>query len=281
MNANKKKEVQNWITESKRKGYNQVQIEEELKKHGYSTDIINKALGKSNRRNKIIITSVILIILILGMVGYFTLYRPNTPEYQIGEANTLSQEGKKDTALEIYQKALTEYPSTRLEYLSSYHTGNIFFYKGDYEQAIPHLKRAVELNPDDTCDSNNKLGRIYLQKEDYDTALSYFFETLRINKDSKRKNCTKQTIASTDLNIGRIYLEKGNYTGALAYLEMAYELAPNSPRINYRLGEAYYLSGKYDAAKIYLKNSLRLNNTDETASAANKYLKEIKEKELA
>lgn len=282
MNMNKKKEVQTWIAEAKKKGYNQAQIEEELKKQGYSTDITNKTLEGNNKwgRSKTIITLAVLIVLILGMIGYFVFYRPNTAEYKLDTANALAEEGKTDEALKAYQEILTQHPDTRWAYLSNLHNGELYFDKGDYESAIPYFKEAIKLNPDKDCDSNNKLGQIYLRKMDYDTALQYFFAVLAISKNSE-ENCPLQRVANTNLNIGRIYLEKGNYTQSLAYLREAYESNPDSAYINYNLGKAYYLSGKYDGAKIYLKNSLRLDNASEVASVAKSYLKEIQEKESA
>lgn len=245
-----KKEAQNWIAESKKRGYDPAQIEEELKKQGYSTDLIKEALGDSKNnnmgsKNKTVITLAVLIILILGVGGYAVFTKLGVAENKYEKAQTLENEGKTDEALKVYQEVLTEYPNTKW-----------------------------------ACNSNNKLGRIYLKKMDYDMALQYFFVALEINKNSE-KNCPVQTVANTNLNIGRIYFKKGDYNRSIAYLKEAYKLNPDSVYISYDLGEAYYLSGKYYAAKIYLKHSLRLNNTGEVASAAKKYLKEIQEKESA
>lgn len=280
MNMNKKKEVQTWIAESKKKGYSPAQIEGELKKQGYSTDLIKEALGGSknnNRGSKNVIALVILIVLILGVGGYFASTKLNLAENKLKTAEALLKEGNTDAALATYEEILTKYPNTKWEYLSSYQAGNIYFYKGDYERAISRLKRAVELNPDNACDSYNKLGRIYLAKSDYDTSLNYFSTALSLNEESKDK-CTRRIVAETNLGVGGIYLDKGNYTGALDYLKAARKLNSNNAYIDYNLGRAYYFNNKYDAATVYLKSSLRLNNTGETASAAKYYLKNIQEK---
>jgi len=284
MDVNKKKEVLEWIVEAKKKGYSRTQIEEELKKQGCSSDLMDEPSGDSKNnsvggKNRIIILAI-LIMLVLSIGGYVLFIKLNAAKNKYEEAKALTEEGKTDDALKIYQEILTEYPNTKWAYFSNYNSGNIYFDSERYESAIPYFEKTTKANHEIACRSNNKLGRIYLDKLDEGMAIKYFSTVLELNKNPENQ-CPIEAVTNTYLGLGRIYLKQKDYDASLGYLKEAYKSDSNSVYINYYMGMAYYLIGKYDAAKIYLKNSLRLDNQGDIAIAAKKYLKEIQEKEPA
>lgn len=243
-----------------------------------STDINNKTSESNNGldRNKIIIALAVLVILILGVIGYFVFSKMNTPEYKLDKADALLKDGKTDEALKAYQEIITQYSNTRWEYLSNLRMGGIYFDKRDYDSAISYLKRAIELNPDKDCSSNNKLGRIYFELGYTDVALWYFSNVIEINRNFKEE-CSVELMKNANINIGRIYLKEGNYTKAIKHFRAAHESSPDA-YTNYFLGEAYYLDGDYDKAETLLNKYLESKPTNEVGvETAQKYLKAIQE----
>lgn len=277
--VNKKTNVQDWIAESKKKGYTLAQIEAELKKQGCSTESINKYLNdKKNNKSarKIIILIIALSVLALLVLGVF--YFTKDSENEINQAKTLEQEGKIDEALKSYQGILVTHPDSGWANFANYRIGNIYFHKKEYDLAVTYFKKATNLKPDQTCDLNSKLGRMYIEKEDYDTARQYFSSVLAINKNPEEV-CPKGTLVDIYFYLGIIDFKKENYEQAIGSLEKAQELntedALKTARISYNLGWIYYLNKNYDAAKVNFENYLKLEPHGLLAAKAKGYLELI------
>ncbi|MFZ3064513.1 MAG: tetratricopeptide repeat protein [Nitrospirota bacterium] len=75
-----------------------------------------------------------------------------------------------------------------------------------------------------------------------------------------------------------IALSRTKDKDAEAMLKKAYSISPNEPRINLELGVYYFDNNKYDEAKGYLNNAMKLSQDDELKDRAEEYLAVIGEK---
>lgn len=126
------------------------------------------------------------------------------------------------------------------------------------EEAIPHLKKALEIHPT-YHNAYLLLGNAHFIQLKYDEAIADYENCLRVypqNKDAEK-------------NIQMAYREGGKYYGekkgdlkkALVYLNKAYELNPNDYETNRLLGVANGVSGNINIAIDYFKKASDINPT--------------------
>ena len=112
---------------------------------------------------------------------------------------------------------------------------------GKYDEASDQLRSYVERNPKDQA-ALYLLGKTYLQLSE--TALG---KIRTIDPDS----VTAHEVA------GEIDESMHNYDGALAEYNRAVQLAPNQPGTHYRLGNTFWIEGKWGSALGEFEADLR------------------------
>jgi tetratricopeptide (TPR) repeat protein len=135
--------------------------------------------------------------------------------YDIGRVyNALN---KPDSALASFQFALT----IDTTYATLYsNIADIYFNRGDYNDALIYLKKYVRDAPYE-FDGYNKMGYIYYQQKKY-------AESIAISKLALQK--LPGTLDAC-VNIGRVYMETNNVDSALHYLREANKLSPGNPGV--------------------------------------------------
>jgi len=103
--------------------------------------------------------------------------------------------------------------------------GTVYTYKGEYKEAINHLKTALERwesigDIEGESSSLNYLGVVYLNKGDLDKALEYYEKSLEL----RRKVDDKKDISTSLNNLGTIYSKKGDVKKALNYYQRSHEI---------------------------------------------------------
>ncbi len=137
--------------------------------------------------------------------------------------------GRDQEAKTRLQAAVTAHPADNTLRLS---LAQSLLNLGEYDEAADQLRIYVARNPMDQA-ALYLLGKTYLQLSE--TALGKIRE---IDPDS----VTAHEVA------GEIDESMHNYDGALAEYNRAVQLAPNQPGTHYRLGNTYWVEGKWESA---------------------------------
>ena len=88
----------------------------------------------------------------------------------------------------------------------------------DYETALEHAQRSVELNPESY--THDTLALVYYKLEQYEKALEHYDIALDLDPE-QAESCKGR---------GEVYLAMGNEEAALADYEMYLSLAPPGPQ---------------------------------------------------
>ncbi len=144
---------------------------------------------------------------------------------------------------DIYQSAYTE------------------FYKGltcqemeDYDKAIGHYTKAIELNPDYTGAYNNR-GNAYGNIGEYDKAI----------QDYDKAVARRPNYAKAYYNRGLAYARKGEHDRAIVDFDKAIELEPDYAEAYKNRGIAYGQKGEYIHAFANFNKAIELNPNDADA----------------
>ena len=127
------------------------------------------------------------------------------------------------------------------------------------EQAIPLLKKAVELFPD-YYEALETLGVEYVKGGQYETALPLLTRALEINKSG----------ASSLYGLGVAYLNLNRYNEAIERLELCAQLNPGNPNTQMMLGLAYGQNLVPDKSEAAFKKALQIGGAE--AAEAHFYL---------
>jgi len=164
-----------------------------------------------------------------------------------------------------------------------YKSGNEYYDKGDYDNAISEFTEAIRLKPK-FAEAYSGRGRAYNKKEDYDIAMSDFNEAIRLNpklaeayssrcgvsyikggSDRAISDCNQAIrlnpkFAEAYVNRGFfVYQVKGDYDRAIKDYTEAIKLNPNyADAYNHRC-MAYSGKGDYDRAIKDCTEAIRLN----------------------
>jgi diguanylate cyclase (GGDEF)-like protein len=148
--------------------------------------------------------------------------------------------------------------------------GIIYFYYGDYTEALKNFMTALELvkfNNDPNFESAilNNIGEIHREAKENEKAIKYYKQALKISLE----NSLELNASAIYLNIGEIYFIQKKYKASLSNLKKAYKLSKdqksiiNQGEVETKLGRAMYIEKKYDLAKEYYISALiKFNKVD-------------------
>jgi len=123
----------------------------------------------------------------------------------------------------------------------------------DWDAAIEHLDRLIEINPDN-IGAHNDLGFVYYrQKGLYEAGISEFKKVLRLDP----RGITHHS-SFTYSFLGWAYLRKGEFSEAHAAFEKYVDLLPNQVYPLDCLGDFHLIAGNYDDAIATLRQALAI-----------------------
>jgi tetratricopeptide (TPR) repeat protein len=125
--------------------------------------------------------------------------------------------------------------------------GKVLFEKGRMDEALPHLLRAVALNPDFALAHYN-LGNVFLATGRVPEALAQFEIQVALTPDDP----------IAQFNFGNVLLEHGLPEDAIPRLEKASQLRPNTAHFHYELGDACRRTGRAAEAISQYEKSLQI-----------------------
>ena len=105
--------------------------------------------------------------------------------------------------------------------------GNRNYKSANYEQAIAHYKKALEIRPNNAKAQFN-LGDVYYAKQSYDTAYKEFQKVLELSPDAKLKS-------DAVYNMGNCLLAQNKYYDAFNLYKVSLKLNPENENALYNL----------------------------------------------
>ena len=105
--------------------------------------------------------------------------------------------------------------------------GNRNYKSANYEQAIAHYKKALEIRPNNAKAQFN-LGDVYYAKQSYDTAYNEFQKVLELSPDAKLKS-------DAVYNMGNCLLAQNKYYDAFNLYKVSLKLNPENENALYNL----------------------------------------------
>ena len=136
--------------------------------------------------------------------------------------------------LSYYKQALADAPGLPLSYNN---LGNWYLEKKMYSDAIPVLRKALELDPQYVYPRLN-LGTAYLELGSYAEAIAEFQKAIRI----------KPGLAEAHYNLGHAYMQVNKMDEAIVQWQTAIKFKPDHSESNNNLGNVYLLRGDYRSA---------------------------------
>ncbi|TDG36937.1 tetratricopeptide repeat protein [Pedobacter changchengzhani] len=188
----------------------------------------------------------------------FKIYRKLGNIYQV--ANTHIVAGNYYNHLSDNIKAIENYKiadsifvaekeiNTRFTTLNN--IGTIYFYQGDYNQALIYFNQASKILEKQSVITEEKLlilsniGEVYYHQKNYAEAEKYLLQSLEY---AEKLNAVR-SIAMTSLIVGKLYYDKGDYPKSSTNLLYAYNYAKSSKE-NTQLSESSLYLGKLALAQ--------------------------------
>jgi len=155
---------------------------------------VEEALSRTEKfieENQKLLTIIIgvIVVLVLGFFGFKRLYvapREKEAEEQMFMAQKYFEADSLDLALNGdgmypgFLQIIDDYGITRSANLAHYYAGIIYLQKGNYDEAITHLKK---FSSDDQVVSAMAVGAIgdaYMEMDDVSTAASYYKDAAQL-----------------------------------------------------------------------------------------------------
>jgi protein O-mannosyl-transferase len=124
--------------------------------------------------------------------------------------------------------------------------GNFLAQRGSSAEAIFHLRQALKIDPA-FANAHNTLGNILVNRGETDQAIEHFRKALETNPRS----------AITYYNLGRALARRGDAAEAIENYRKALELNPHDPDVHNNLGLVFQSQGRLRAAVEQFQNALQ------------------------
>ncbi len=158
--------------------------------------------------------------------------------------------GDQDAAIADLNVAIAENPSLRMARMK---LGELYLTRKDYNNAVPHLQAASDLDPY-TVENHYNLGvELQVLNRLQEAALAYI-RALRL--DANDFGC--------NMNLGLVYFGLGQVDPAIYFIEKATRIEPSSARAWSNLGVVYDAAGNQILAEASYRKALELDSTAES-----------------
>jgi tetratricopeptide (TPR) repeat protein len=175
---------------------------------------------------------------------------PKYASAQNGMGNTLSDKGDPDGAIPYYEEAIRLAPKN-----AGFHVnlGKALWDLGRHEAAIRQYKEALQIDPKNST-AQNSLGSSYLGMGKVDQAIVCFERAIRLD--------AKNSSAHSNLGIIRLY-GHGDTAEASVRFKRAGEIHPNDAVIEFNVGQALLVEGRFAKAWEAVSRALDFSATDQ------------------
>jgi tetratricopeptide (TPR) repeat protein len=148
---------------------------------------------------------------------------PGSPQDLVQQGKKLSQEGKQDEALALFQQALEKSPNL---FEAHFAAGIALDLKGDYSQARKHLQKAVDVaTPETMAEAMRNMAYSYAFEGKARKALEFEKPLF----DNRIQNADWNNASFICSEMGRIYLDAGSPDQAYKWYKRSYETLDRNP----------------------------------------------------
>lgn len=182
----------------------------------------------------------------------FTTPSTNIPPEKIAQVMTLLRQAEQlmrarefDRAEELARQSLEIWPGVNAGLRT---LGTVYLQRGQFDQAILVLERALRDDPFNVSTFNN-LAIAYMQRGQLDRAEDLLLSAVQIQPD----------IPSTQINLGLLYVLWGRYDQAVEHLEPAVGLLPNNRSAVQNLGVSLMRMGRIAEAREQFRRVLEMD----------------------
>jgi tetratricopeptide (TPR) repeat protein len=163
---------------------------------------------------------------------------------KIGMALQHHQAGRLSDAQAIYHEVL----AIDADNIDAFHfLGVIAYQRGDHEQAVQLISRALARNEANAIAQNN-LGNVFKAQHKLDETLRCFQNAVAISPD----------YADAHINLGNMLKDRGQLHDAATLHQKAVALSPHSPDAHFALGNTQFALGKVEEAEESYRHLLVL-----------------------
>ncbi|UCH96459.1 MAG: tetratricopeptide repeat protein [Candidatus Aminicenantes bacterium] len=181
-----------------------------------------------------IIIGTVILIIIAGLFFYSHLKKKSEINKLYQEARQAESSANYDEAIKHYQKILEINPNNTVVYVNM---ANILYYKKDYQEAIECLNKLVELNPKNSLAYNNIGHILYLQGK-YDEAIENIKKAIEL----------KPNDILPYGNMGNVLMAQGKYDEALNNYRKCLTLDSNFIPAKANIAEVYLVTERFKDA---------------------------------
>lgn len=163
-----------------------------------------------------------------------TLEQMDQSNEQLRDSWNFYNQGHYDIAISIAKESLQHYKTNPFIHNS---IAEFLIRKGDYVQAMPFLKNALELDHE-FSQAHNNLGLCYLMTQSQEKALKKFKEAIELDRGN----------AFGHRNMGYYFALTNDFDQAFKAFDLALKINPNLELIHYYIGKAHLLNDNKKAA---------------------------------
>lgn len=154
-----------------------------------------------------------------------------------------------ERAIEIDPRYASAYAALAWSHLNDFYFGWSMFPNKSLERAHDLAKQALSIE-ESNAPAHSALGSIFLRRTQYDLAMIELKRALELNPNDTRSQS----------QLGSVMLYSGRKNEAIHWLESALNLNPHLSLGGFMiLGQAYYLTGRYEDAITALKKGIAKN----------------------
>lgn len=218
---------------------------------------------------------------------------PKTLEELIREADDIFNTDirlKKFNSKPIYEKALKQAKNENNEFKMEFIQGRLAILNNNWEKALNHFDRTLEIDPCFLEGYNNK-GLILSELHEYEESLESFNKALKINPEYYKgwnnrsfilshmkkyeeawESCERAleinpNFDSAWITAGSVLIRLGNYKKALLFFDKALKLSPDHDIAWNNKGAAFLYMKNYEEALKCFEKSLDINPKSDVACA--------------
>ncbi|MFW6303778.1 MAG: J domain-containing protein [Candidatus Sumerlaeota bacterium] len=172
---------------------------------------------------------------------------------------TLDESGPK--SIEEYKEILKIKPS---DFEAQYKIATAQMEEQDFEEATKTLHKMMRDYPKN-IEVLNLLGWAYLNSGRVEEAFQIWNRSLAMDP---KNHSTRENIIKGRMAMGRAFRSRGMHTQSLVHFKALLRFSPNSPEVNFEIGQTYLLKGDKRSAAKAMRRVLELDPKNREARHA-------------
>jgi hypothetical protein len=160
------------------------------------SSLAGEATGRPRVAKSVAAVTAVSAVVAAAVVGYLFIFgnRGETPEPGPAKPAPTETVAKTDSGPPAPASAPAEPEDPKAESLAAFNEGSALFVSGRYEEAIPHLRKALALDPDRVA-AHRALGRAHEELGRTEEAIAAYGKYLAAAPKSKHTRAARKAVA--------------------------------------------------------------------------------------